>query len=71
CNRVKWRNKHNQDELELEPCFYLGLFFSKTIGGSPHSLPYLGLNTYEKQLRESGARQKARVIGKYAKIGKH
>ncbi|HHX8509461.1 MULTISPECIES: hypothetical protein [Vibrio] len=57
--------------LSLSPVFIWACFLSKTIGGSPHSLPYLGLNTYEKQLRESGARQKARVIGKYAKIGKH
>ncbi|MGY0617046.1 hypothetical protein [Vibrio sp. FJH11] len=57
--------------LSLSPVFIWACFLSKTIGGSPHSLPYLGLDTYEKQLRESGARQKARVIGNYARRGKH
>ncbi len=57
--------------LSLSPVFIWACFLSKTIGGSPHSLPYLGLDTYEKQLRENSAKQKARVVGKYAKIGKH
>jgi len=39
------------------------------IGASPHTLPYLGIETYQSQLQELGHHKAAKVVKKY--IAKH
>jgi hypothetical protein len=47
---------------------FMGLaFFSKNVGESPHTLPFLGLKTYATQLQLSGNRKKATIVRQFIK----
>jgi hypothetical protein len=42
-----------------------GLVFGGTGGASPHTLPYIGVQTYEKQLELSGCSREAKKVRRY------
>lgn len=44
---------------------FCGLVFGDDVGASPHTLPYLGLETYKVQLRMLGHHRKADWVQKY------
>lgn len=58
-------------KLSSNPDLIRACLHSTTEGGSPHTLPYLGLRTYERQLRELGLEKRANLISKYEKKGKY
>jgi hypothetical protein len=43
----------------------IGLVFGGTGGASPHTLPYIGVQTYEKQLELSGCAKEAKKVRRY------
>lgn len=46
---------------------FAGLVFGDNVGASPHTLPFLGLNTYATQLRLAGNKEKALMVTKFIK----
>ncbi|MBQ1784486.1 MAG: hypothetical protein II007_12620 [Gammaproteobacteria bacterium] len=44
---------------------FCGLVFGDDIGASPHTLPYLGAETYRTQLQILGCHKKAELVGRY------
>ncbi len=46
---------------------FSGLVFDDNVGASPHTLPFLGLNTYATQLNLAGNKEKALLVTKFIK----
>lgn len=45
----------------------MGLTFGKEVGASPHTLPFLGLETYADQLQLLGNIEKSTIVRKFIK----
>ena len=46
---------------------FRGLVFGDEVGASPHTLPFLGLETYADQLQLLGDREKSATVRKFIK----
>lgn len=46
---------------------FSGLVFGNNVGASPHTLPFLGLKIYAKQLRLAGNKEQALIVSKFIK----
>ncbi|MCI2282170.1 hypothetical protein L3081_00605 [Colwellia sp. MSW7] len=46
---------------------FMGLTFGNEVGASPHTLPFLGLETYAEQLQLLGNIEKSTIVRKFIK----